>query len=143
MKRQCQGRQRYIYGSAVTKTKPNLVLVKNQKKKRNNAKSILTKIFISIEVVIFIAISICIAMSYLTIKTKAIQTREEIMQLESELSSLKRENDDDFARIKSNIDLEKIREKAIALGMYYPDETQVIYFENIDDDYVRQINSIP
>lgn len=143
MKRQCQGRQRYIYGSAVTKTKPNLVLVKNQKKKKNNAKSILTKIFISIEVVILIAIGIFIAMNYLAIKAEKVQVRQEIMRLESNLNALKRENDDNLARINSNIDLSKIKERAIALGMYYPDETQVIYFENIDDDYVRQINLIP
>lgn len=62
-----------------------------------------------------------------------------ITQLESQVDALKNENDEYYGRIMSNIDLEEIREIAIAeLGMEYATADQIITYDSQIDDYVEQ-----
>lgn len=143
MNQKRHGRQGYIYGNVVTKPKQNLVLIKNKKKQENKAKSILKRTLIFLELALVLAISVSIAIDFLSIKAKNTQAREEIIKLESQLNALKEENNDSLTKIKSSINLEEIKQRALELGMYYPDESQVIFYKDIDDDYVRQINPIP
>ena len=71
-------------------------------------------------------------------------TNEEITRLESQLNNIRLENDEDYSRIKNGIDLDEIRMKAIGkLGMTYATEGQIIYYSELDDDYVRQVSDIP
>lgn len=103
------------------------IKTKIQKKKKNNSFLILIPSLI---------LAGTITMGYLDLKVKNIEALETIARLESYCIKLKLENDEQEAYYKSHIDLNEIRIKAYSLNMKYPEEDQVIYFENIDDDYV-------
>lgn len=67
-----------------------------------------------------------------------------IATLEAQLSELKAENDDEYNRVTSSVDLEEIREIAInELGMVYAGADQVILYDGQGSDYVRQYGEIP
>lgn len=67
-----------------------------------------------------------------------------ISSLESQLNSLKLQNDENYSRITSNIDLEEVKRIAIQeLGMKYAEEGQIITFSGEGSDYVRQVGDIP
>ena len=67
-----------------------------------------------------------------------------IAALESQLTDLKQENDDEYNRVVTSVDLEKIRDIAInELGMVYAQEDQVVLYDSEGSDYVRQYADIP
>ena len=64
--------------------------------------------------------------------------------LETELEDLKKENDDNYTRIMTSVDLDYIRDVAInELGMVYANEDQVILYDGGTKDYVRQSQDVP
>ena len=85
-----------------------------------------------------------VLVSYVSVKSEITATNEQITKLESNLNNMRLENDEDYSRIKNGADLEEIRMKAIGkLGMTYATEGQIIYYSELDDDYVRQVSDIP
>lgn len=67
-----------------------------------------------------------------------------IASLETELEDLRKENNDNYTRIMTSVDLDHIRDVAInELGMVYAEPNQVILYDGGTDDYVRQNGSIP
>lgn len=82
--------------------------------------------------------------SYLKLQSDITNSMKHIEQLESELNSLKMDNDETYSRINSNINLEEVRRIAIQeLGMQYAEEGQIVVFDGEDNDYVRQTGEIP
>ena len=85
-----------------------------------------------------------VLVNYVSIRSEITASNEEITMLESTLNDMRLENDEDYSRIKNSIDLEEIKMKAIGkLGMTYATEGQIIYYTEMDDDYVRQVSDIP
>ena len=85
-----------------------------------------------------------VLVNYVSIRSEITASNEEITKLESTLNDMRLENDEDYSRIKNSIDLEEIKMKAIGkLGMTYATEGQIIYYTEMDDDYVRQVSDIP
>ncbi len=81
---------------------------------------------------------------YLKLQSDITNSMKHIAQLESELNSLKIDNDETYSRINSNINLEEVRRIAIQeLGMQYAAEGQIVVFDGEDNDYVRQTGEIP
>lgn len=69
---------------------------------------------------------------------------KDIGVLESKLNQIRLDNDENYSRITSDVDLEQIRTIAIQeLGMKYADEGQIITFDGDGSDYVRQTGAIP
>ena len=67
-----------------------------------------------------------------------------ITRLQAEVEVLRDDNNAYEARINSSVDLEYIRDFAInQLGMIYPTEGQVVYYNLTESDYVRQYQDIP
>ena len=67
-----------------------------------------------------------------------------ITALETQLSTLKDENDDEYNRVTTSVDLEKIRDIAMnELGMVYANEDQVVLYDDEGSDYVKQYAEIP
>ena len=57
---------------------------------------------------------------------------------------LKLENDENYSRIDSSINLEEVKRIAIQeLGMRYAEEGQIVTFSGEGSDYVRQTGEIP
>ena len=85
-----------------------------------------------------------VLVNYVSVRSEITARNEQITSLESTLNDMRLENDEDYSRIKNGIDLDEIRMKAIGkLGMTYATEGQIIYYSELDDDYVRQVSDIP
>lgn len=60
-------------------------------------------------------------------------------KMEKELNTMKLSNDEAYAQIQSNINLEEIRRIAIEeLGMSYAEEGQIILYQENKKDYMHQ-----
>ena len=81
---------------------------------------------------------------YLSLQSQITNSIKEIARQESRLNELKLDNDENYSRITSNVNLEEIRRTAIQeLGMQYAAEGQIITFNGEGSDYLRQTGSIP
>lgn len=81
---------------------------------------------------------------YITLQSDMINSTKNITKLETKLADLKLQNDEEYNRINSSIDLEQIKKIAIEeLGMVYANKEQVILYEDHEIDYVRQYADIP
>lgn len=85
-----------------------------------------------------------VLVNYVSVRSEITARNEQIISLESTLNDMRLANDEDYSRIRNGIDLNEIKMKAIGkLGMTYAREGQIIYYKEIDDDYVRQVSDIP
>ena len=67
-----------------------------------------------------------------------------ISALEKEIADLKTDNDTTLKRVNTSINLNEIKEKAIAeLGMVYAAPDQIAYYSIEDSDYMTQYEEIP
>lgn len=81
---------------------------------------------------------------YLKLQSDITNSIKHIAALERELNNLKLDNDENYSRITSNVNLEEVRRIAIQeLGMQYAEEGQIVAFDGEDSDYVRQTGAIP
>ena len=85
-----------------------------------------------------------VLISYLSLKSDITNSVKNIARMESQLNSLKLDNDERLSRISSSAKLEEVKQKAIQeLGMQYAGEGQIIAFNSEDNDYVIQKGEIP
>ena len=96
----------------------------------------------------FLAVALGVAMwvcvGYLKLQADNTARAKNIAALETQLSTLKDENDDEYNRVTTSVELEKIRDIAInELGMVYANEDQVVLYDNEGSDYVKQYADIP
>lgn len=81
---------------------------------------------------------------YLKLQSDITNSIKHIAQLESDLNTIKLDNDERYSRLTSDVNLEEVRRTAIQeLGMQYAQEGQIITFNGEDNDYVRQTGEIP
>ncbi len=81
---------------------------------------------------------------YLTLQSDITNSIKHIASLESTLNELKMENDENYSRITSSVDLEEVKRIAMQeLGMRYAEEGQIIRFSGEGSDYIRQVGDIP
>lgn len=98
--------------------------------------------------VLFLAIAaVCtltVCANYIQLQSDITNRIKEIAKLERELSNMKIENNAEYGRITSSVDLEKIKEIAInELGMVYANEEQVVLYEDRENEYMRKYADIP
>ena len=104
--------------------------------------------YVNVLYMIFLAAASCMVLwscvNYLQLQAETTSRVKHIASLETELEDLRKENDDNYTRIMTSVDLDHIREVAInELGMVYAEPNQVILYDGGTDDYVRQNGSIP
>ena len=81
-----------------------------------------------------------ILVNYIQLQAELTGLNKMVAAKESELNSLKVENDEAYNRVINSIDLEEIRRIAIQdLGMIYAKEGQIVIYENDGQDYMRQV----
>ena len=81
---------------------------------------------------------------YLTLQSANTAAAAEIAMMESLLNAMKLDNEEEYSRIMSSVNLEEIKVRAIEeLGMQYAQEGQVIEVPCATDDYVRQYQAMP
>ena len=98
--------------------------------------------------VLFLTVAICMAgfilIGYIKIQSDITTSVKQIARLESRLNNLKMDNDEEYSRVLSSINLDEIKRIAIQeLGMTYASEGQIITFATEEYDYVQQMGKIP
>ena len=150
---------RYISGTAVRKLEtapvrperkqgPREVERPNERIERRPVKRVGRKSQFSITYFMFLmcTMAFCgvVLVNYVSVRSEITARNEKITSLESTLNDMRLENDEDYSRIKNSVDLDAVKKKAIGkLGMTYATEGQIIYYSELDDDYVRQVSDIP
>ena len=87
-------------------------------------------------------VTICVY--FLKLQATSTQLQKRTVSLQTTLKDLKIENDIVYNEIVSRVDLENVREKAITeLGMSYPAQSQIAYYNAASSDYVKQFEEIP
>lgn len=104
--------------------------------------------YVNVLYMIFLAAASCMVLwscvNYLQLQAETTSRVKHIASLETELEDLRKENNDNYTRIMTSVDLDHIRDVAInELGMVYAEPKQVILYDGGTDDYVRQNGSIP
>ena len=122
----------------------NLVVLPQQKKRKKQ------KARPGVDFTSFLVLSASIitlfysCVSYLQVQSSITTMNKEISILESNLTKMTSENDVRESIIETSMDLKYIYQVATnELGMVYPQDNQVIDYESIVSDYVRQYGDIP
>jgi cell division protein FtsL len=93
---------------------------------------------------IAVAATLAACCSMLSMQAKVTNQSDRITRLQAELESLEDDNNAYETRINNSVDLETIRDVAInQLGMVYPVDGQVLYYDLTESDYVRQYQDVP
>ncbi|MBO5241887.1 MAG: cell division protein FtsL [Lachnospiraceae bacterium] len=121
---------------------PKKQISKQTRRNREKAK------FLSPGQVAFLFASICLVgvvlYGYLTLQSANTAAAAEVAALQSQLNTMKLDNEEEYSRIMSSVNMEEIKVRAIEqLGMQYAQEGQVIEVPCATDDYVRQYQSMP
>ena len=121
---------------------PKIQIDKQTKRNREKAR------FMNFGHVVFLLA--CVGMAgvllygYLTLQSANTAAAAEVAALESQLNAMKLDNEEEYSRIMSSVNLGEIKIRAIEeLGMQYAQEGQVIEVPCAADDYVRQYQAMP
>lgn len=143
-------RNRYVHGSAAAKPDIRKELEREPRKRLSNTtrKNREKAWHMSPGYVFFLSLALIatgwILINYIKLQSDITNSIKQISSLESELNDLKLANDEAYNRITGSVDLEEVRRIAIQeLGMTYAQEGQIITFKSENNDYVKQISSIP
>lgn len=94
--------------------------------------------------VVFLTVAFCtcafILINYIQLQAELTNRTKGLARLESELNTIRLENDETYSRITSSIDLEEVKRVAIGeLGMTYAQEGQIIPYDSVENDYMRRV----
>ena len=144
--------QMYVEGTAVRKLAPEpayaprtkmVSSVSSQAKaNRQKATQMNWRYVLFLTVTAVATLFLCV--NFVQLKAQLTTQVQNLEQQESELSVLKADNDAFYNSVAASGDLEYIKEVATnELGMKYPSEGQIVYFDTAGDGYVRQYQDVP
>ena len=92
-----------------------------------------------------IVATLFVCVNYLKVQSDVVQLNKSISTLEKQITNLDKENDALEAVLESeSYDLETVYQMAVGvLGMVYPNNNEVIYYNNESEGYFRQYQDIP
>lgn len=142
-------RQRYINGTEVTKE--NVAEFMNQaprvvdsKVKSNQEKAKSVGIFDLLRLAPVLIALVWIVAGYIGTTTRLTIATKQVSKLESQLNTMRMENNEELQRIEATVNLEEIKRIAVEeLGMTYATDGQVVIISDEGSDYVRQIEELP
>lgn len=95
-------------------------------------------------VMMFLGIFMRISMEHLKLQSQITTCIKNTNRIQAEYWEQKEENDEEYKRLSNAYNINEIRDMAInELGMSYPTEGQIIYYDMDGNDYVRQYAEIP
>ena len=94
--------------------------------------------------VVSVGITIGSCFMYLHSNSILKDSEQQVTALQTQLQTLQEQNSSLKGSLNTTIDLDQVYQIATGkLGMVYADESQIIYYNSSNDDYVRQYESIP
>lgn len=144
-------KKRYIEGNTIREVEPLRRPKRQEEPRRQERRRRAPKEkvqYVNVLYTVFVVTATCMLLwscvNYLQLQAETTSRMKNIAALEMQLEELKKENDDNYTRIITSIDLEYIKDVAInELGMVYAGEDQVILYDGKTRDYVRQNQEIP
>ena len=139
----------YEAGSAARKANPEYEPqeVRSYRRKAQTVQQSATGIdvFPMILLVVTIAVTLYMCISYLKIRSDIWELDKAISAMGKQITAVSKENDAVEAVLDNElVDLEYIYEIAVGmLGMVYPNQNEVIYYEQEDKGYFSQYQDIP
>ena len=89
-------------------------------------------------------VTVMVCINYLKLQSQSTTYQKTVTSLNTQLSELKLENDSQYNRIVSSVDLEHVKDVAMnELGMTYPREDQIYEYSASENDYVKQYQDVP
>lgn len=140
----------YVYGNTAHKLdpqrrwedEPRRQLSNETRKNRDKARH-MSFGYVAFLIAAFAACAF-VLINYIQLQAELTNRTKALAGLESELNSMRLANDEEYSRITSSIDLEEIKRVAIGeLGMTYAAEGQIIIYDSVETDYMRQVNQDP
>ena len=111
---------------------------------RNRAKVIKMDLKYTFFLAMAVAATLLICIYYLSLQSQMTTQNKTISSLKSELNTLVDENLATKERISNAIDLEEVYAIATAdMGMSYAAKSQIVYYSDTTEDYVKQYKEIP
>ena len=112
--------------------------------KRNQARELrMSRRYVAF-LAVAVSITCLVCAAYVHLQADITTRVSNISALEKEIADLKTDNDTTLKRVNTSINLNEIKEKAIAeLGMVYAAPDQVAYYSIEDSDYMTQYEEIP
>ena len=99
--------------------------------------------YVAFMVAALVAVGVILTM-YISLQSDITNSIKHIASQEKTLNNLKLDNDENYSRITSSVNLDEVKRIAIQeLGMGYAQEGQIITFNGESSDYVRQTGEIP
>lgn len=152
-----EDRRRYLaeyeYGSAVRKIQPQWEQEEVRRPRKVEQPKVQPKVKIgqgidlisALFLMCAIVATLFVCVNYLKVQSDVVQLNKSISGLEREITSLEKENDALEAVLENEkYDLETVYQMAVGvLGMVYPNNNEVIYYNSEDAGYFRQYQDIP
>lgn len=89
-------------------------------------------------------ITVFMCVNFLKLQAMRTRLQKEVTALETQLDAAILENNSDYNRIMSGIDMEKVKDVAMnELGMVYARKSQIVTYKIEKNDYVRQYSEVP
>ena len=118
------------------------VLSQETRRNREHAMSMNLRYVLFITAAAIITVAVCV--NYLKLQSTCTTLQKTQTALETQLSSMKLENDAVYNGIMSSVDLEKVKDVAMnKLGMVYASASQIEYYEETENDYAKQYKDLP
>ncbi len=142
--------QEYVYGNVARQLEhaPRREYIPEQQPKRaKEHKKIQKNTIMPASHAMFMGMS-CMLMAvcifgYLFLHASIVSHSENVTALQREISDLSLENDAAEGAVEETINLDEIKERAIALGMVYSTGDQVVEYISPTKDYITQYEDIP
>lgn len=89
-------------------------------------------------------ITVWMCVNFLQIQANKTRLQKEVTALAAQLDADILENDSDYNRIMTSVDMEHVKDVAMnELGMVRAKKSQIVTYEIEDSDYVRQYSDVP
>jgi cell division protein FtsL len=138
-----------VNGSSAVQKQEERQVEKHQGRKRQRQVLPRTAVDIIPVAYVFLVAAACVcillfSVMYIHAKTEMTSLTKSVSSLQTSLESIRQENQDLQNEISTCTSLDTIRDKAInELGMVAAEDSQVIYYDQSDSEYVRQKEDIP
>ncbi len=112
--------------------------------RKNRARALQMNLSYVVFLTVAAVATVMMCINYLKLQSKNTALQKSVTVLATQLSETKLENDSEYNRIMSNVDLQQLKETAINdLGMTYASESQMRTYDSQGSDYVKQYQDIP
>ncbi len=139
-----------IEGNTVRKAAPEIYIpdqeelspARKARRRRQKARQMSPAFVLFLSLASMLVLAACIG--YLQVQASINSRMAAIEELEAQLEDMKDVNEASRSRIAAASDINQIYKTATEeLGMVYPDDSQVIYYDQTEREYVQQYESIP